>query len=358
MGLFDRNKKKDIDIDILQNAININDLNENAYFKPFCWDWKKKGRFEFSRFFLQLITNRIFNGMRNVTWDTTEISYLGTDIANFIDKNEQLLLWSYWANGYMVVMVDKSGLLRLPYTNEIRLDANGYVINKNAIVIYSDPYVTERKTHFGLAIPILKNINSNLNNSNFATENLGALGILSSKSIPMNAASKSELSERLVKEYGLSEDQFRFILTNQEMAYTPINLPIKDLEFNEKVKDDLNWLCNFFCISPDMVFGQSTYNNSEEATKAFYRTCIQPLAETLLQLARTLFVYMDTELRPSTILTYRITNIPELNKHLSTECEEKTAYLDLLMKLDQAGIDVSADIQKLYETTKKMLDNV
>lgn len=358
MGLLDRWKNKGNGISVLQNAINVNDLNENTYFKPFCWDWKKKGRFDFGAFFLQLIIGRIYNGMRNVTWSTGEINYLASDLAAFIDKNEQLLLWSYWSNGYACIIVDDKLGFRLPKVNELRLDQNGYILNRNAVVVYSDPYVTQRTTHFRLCLPILKNINSNLNNSNFATENLGALGILSSKNIPMSPAGKQELNEKLAKDYGLGEEQFRFILSNQEMAYTPIELPLKELEFNENVKNDINWLCNFFGISPDMVFGQSTYNNAAEATRAFYRTCIQPLSETLLQLARTTFIYADTDLKPSTVLTYRITNVPELNTNLSTECAEKAAYLDLLMKLEQAGIDVSADIDKLYRSTKGLLENV
>lgn len=356
MGLFDRKKNRE-DI-VIQNAVNVNDLNENTYFKPFCWDWKKKGRFNFGDFFLQLVVNRIFSGMRNVTWNVSEINYLASDIAAFIDKNEQLLLWSYWSNGYAVIIMDDKGIARLPKQNELRLDQNGYVLNRNAIVIYSDPYVTQRITHFKLILPILKNINANLNNQNFAVENLGALGILSSKAIPLSPAGKQELNEKLQKEYGMGEDQFRFILSNQEMAYTPIELPIKELEFTENVKNDLNWLSNFFGISPDMIFGQSTYNNAAEATKSFYRTCIQPLSEMLLQLARTAFVYSDTDLKPSTIITYKITNVPELSKHLSTESEEQIKYLELLDKLNTMGIDTSAEVDKVYAYAKKMLTEV
>lgn len=357
MGLFDRRKNKS-DIGVIQNAININDLNENAFFRPYVWDWKKKGRFDFGAFFLQLIIGRIYNGMRNVTWQTSEINYLATDLTAFIDKNEQLLLWSYWSNGYACIIVDDKTGFRLPKQNELRMDQNGYIVNRNAVVVYSDPYVTQRLTHFKLCVPILKNINSNLNNNNFAVENLGALGILSSKNIPMSPAGKQELNAKLSKDYGLGEEQFRFILSNQEMAYTPIELPLKELEFNENVKNDLEWLCGFFNINPNYIFLGTTFSNVAEAKCQFYQDCIQPLSEMLLQLARTTFIYADTDLKPSTIITYRITNVPELNTNLSTECAEKTAYLDLLMKLDQAGIDVSADIDKLYRSTKGLLENV
>ena len=358
MGLFDRRKNNDNGTSLLQNAVNINDLNENAFFKPFCWDWKKKGKFDYGNFFLQMIVGRIFNGMRNITWTVNDINYLASDIAAFVDKNEQLLLWSYWSNGYACIIMDDKGMARLPKKNELRLDQNGYVINRNAIVVYSDPYVTQRTTHFKLCIPILKNINSNLNNANFAVENLGALGILSSKSIPMSPAGKSELQQRLSKDYGLGEEQFRFILSNQEMAYTPIELPIKDLEFNSKVKDDLEWLCGFFNINPNYIFLGTTFSNVSEAKCQFYQDCIQPLSEMLLQLARTAFVYADSDLKPSTVISYKITNVPELSKHLSTESEEQIKYLELLDKLNTMGVDTSVEVDKVYAYAKKMLTEV
>ena len=358
MGLFDRRKNKGNDIGVLHNAININDLNENTFFKPFCWDWKKKGRFDFGAFFLQLIIGRIYNGMRNVTWGTGEINYLAADLTAFIDKNEQLLLWSYWSNGYACIIVDDKTGFRLPKVNELRMDQNGYILNRNAVVVYSDPYVTQRTTHFRLCLPILKNINSNLNNSNFAVENLGALGILSSKNIPMSPAGKQELNEKLAKDYGLGEEQFRFILSNQEMAYTPIELPLKELEFNSKVKDDLEWLCGFFNINPNYIFLGTTFSNVAEAKCQFYQDCIQPLSEMLLQLARTTFIYADTDLKPSTIITYNITNVPELRKQLSNESEEQIKYLELLDKLNEMGVDVSVEVDKVYAYAKKMIADV
>ena len=196
MAIWNRRKpSKELEEIILRNAVNVNDLSVDAHFKPFCWDWKKKGRYDFGDFFLQLVIGRIFNGMENVTWQTSEITYIGSDITNFIDRNEQLLLWSYWKNGYAVMIMDKSGEIRLPRQNELRFDASGYVTNANAIAVYSNPYVTQRTTHFKLIDPILRNINANLNTQNYVVENLGALGILSSKAVPMSPGGKAELNE-------------------------------------------------------------------------------------------------------------------------------------------------------------------
>lgn len=356
MGLFDRNKKK-MDVDILKNAINVNDLDTNARICISDWFGGKKGKLPFSNFYLQLVLNKIYQGLQNVLFYTTDIDYLGNDICNFFDKNCSILIHSYFQNGYICVINDKNGL-RLPYQNELRIDGTtGYIQNRNAICIYSDYYSINRQTHFSIIKPILKSLDTNSNNSLFASDNLGALGILSSKSIPLSPAGKEELNQHLMK-YGLSEDQFRFILTNQEMSYTPINLPIKDLDFSGKVDKDLKYIAQFFNVPIDMVFGESSYANQEQAILLFYENCIAPLAEILLKLARTTYVYLDTKLTPSTIVTYKVVGVPQLESSIMKESEEQIKYLELLDKLNDMGIDVSDEINKVYGFAKKMIADV
>jgi hypothetical protein len=68
---------------------------------------------------------------------------------------------------------------------------------------------------------------------------------------------------------------------------------------------------------------------------------------------------MDNDLKPSTVLTYKITNVSQLNSSLSKESEEKIKYLELLSKLQETGIvDTEAEVRKVYEQAKKMLTEV
>ena len=83
------------------------------------------------------------------------------------------------------------------------------------------------------------------------------------------------------------------------------------------------------------------------------------VAEVLLKLARATYVFMDTQLKPSSVITYHITNVPQLNSSLSKDSEEQIKYLELLQKLQDTGmVDVEGEIQKVYEKARKMIADV
>ena len=353
MGLFNRNKKE---VAIVQNALEVNDIDSSSLVKPFEFNFfKRRGREDFASFFLHTVTDKIYKGLHNVTWTTTEPDWLASDICSFIDRNAPTLIWHWWRNGYVCVFFDeKTKNLRLPRPNELKFDSDRRVINKNCVVAYSEPYVIERRTHLGIAAPMLKNVNSLMNNAGYITENSGLYGILSGKSIPMSPAAKQELQEKFKKEYGLEEDKYNFVLSNAEVSYTPITIPVKDLEIYEKLKDDIAWICNFFSVNPQYIFGDSTFDNQAEATKEFYKSCIQPLAEVLLSVGRMLYVKLSKALTPSTVLTYNFENVPEMNTNLSDACTERLAYLNYLLALRDAGQDVEDLIMSLARDAKTL----
>lgn len=355
MGLFNRKQNKQEDI--LTNSININTVDPSTIARPFFFNFKK-GRFNYADLVLYVIFEKLFNGLKNVTWKSAKINYTAYDVTNFIENNSEILIYHYFKNGFAVIMHDKNGYLRLPQRNELKIDSNGMVINKNAIVIYSDPYILERKTHFGICLPYLNDINDNMNNSNYVGNQQGIFGILSSAGIPMSPAAKDEMNEKLKKNYGMSEDKFNFILSNNEMNWTAIDIPVDKLKFDEKTTNDFKWISNLFGINPDFFLGGSTFSNQADATKNFYRTAIVPLAEVLLRLGRAVFIAISNELEPSTIITYDLANIPEMASTLTAKCNERSVYLDYLLKLRAAGVNVDTEIRKLGTEIKTMLTDV
>lgn len=355
MGLFNR---KQPNPDILTNAVQVNEIDPTAMVRPFAFNWFKKGKADYARLIWYIILTRLFNALKNISWKTTKIHYTGMDVLNFIEMNAEILIYHYLKNGFACVIVEKSGNLRLPQQNELRFDTRHRVLNRNAIVIYSDPYTIEYTTHYMLSLPYLNDINDNLNNSNFIGNQQGLFGILSGKGMPVSQAAKEEFQEKLKKNYGYNEDQYQFIISNNEMSWVPIEIPVDKLQLDEKSKDDFKWICNLFGINPDFFFGGSTFSNQADATRNFYRNAVEPLAEVLLRLARSIFIYVNNDLEPSTILTYDLSNVPEFDTTLSNKCEEKGAYLDYLLKLRDAGIDVESDLKKLYDSSKNMLSDV
>lgn len=77
----------------------------------------------------------------------------------------------------------------------------------------------------------------------------------------------------------------------------------------------------------------------------------------LLKVGRELLT-ASAEFIPQSAITYRIENCPEVEKSLSAACEERIKYIEYLMKLKEAGIDVSKELDELYQESKNMLKEV
>jgi len=356
MGLFSNRKQENPNI--IKNAVQINDVDPAAVARPFSFNFWKKGKANYSRMIWYIILTRLFNGLKNISWKTQKIHYTAMDVISFIEKNAEVLVYHYLKNGFACVIVEKSGNIRLPQTNELKLDSKLRVLNRNAVCIYSDPYTIENTSHYMLSLPYLLDIDDSLNNSNFIGNQQGLFGILSGKGMPMSPAAKTDFQKMLKKDYGFNEEQYQFIISNNEVDWTPIQIPVDKLQFDEKTVNDFKWLCNLYGLNPDFFLGGSTFSNQSEAVRSFYRNAVVPLAEVLLRLARGIFIYVNTDMEPSTIITYDLSNVPEFDDTLSNKCAEKKAYLDYLLALRDAGVDISIDLKKLYESSKDMLTDV
>ena len=343
----------------LGNAYSANAVQENLANMVLPYQWTLRfGDKDYAKAYLWAVVQRIFNGMRNVTFSTKKSSVIASGICQFIERNATLLQWSLWENGYAVIFFDKDYNYRLPYQNELRFDASRKIANKRCVVLYSDKYAMQRKTDFGIIKPELERINTYTNADTYLSANPAPLAIISGEGVPMSPKDKEELNRKMKKDYGLHSDDFQFMWSNSKLNVDTIDLPIDKLKLSEKTKMSLEFLCQYFQVPIDLVFGKSTYANMEEAKKAFYRDCIMPISEGLLKLARMLFVVVSDEIIPSTSITYSITNAPEVNNTLSAVCAERAAYLDYLLKLSDAGVDVAEEVRRLGDEARTLLTEV
>lgn len=352
MGLF--NRKKD-----LANAWEVNNVRENyGLILPYQWGLKCGDR-DYAKAYLWAIMQRIFNGVKNVSFTTKKNNITASGIATFIERNATLLLYNYWSLGYMAIIFDKDFHYRLPYTNEIRLDANGKVTNKRCVVIYSDKYALERRSDFQVIKPELMKLNTYANSDAYLSGNPAPLAIISGDGTPMNPVDKKSMQEWIKKDFSTSSDDYQFMVSNSKLNVQTIELPIEQLKLTEKQKESLRFICEYFQLNPDLIIGGSTFDNQNEAKLAFYRDCIQPIAETMLALGRMLYIAVNEGMdMPSTVLTYTLSNVPEMNKTLSAQCAERTAYLDYLLKLKEAGCDVDKAINALETEAPSMLTEI
>lgn len=353
MGLFDRKNKEKV-----ENAVQVNQVNNTPTFIPWTWSFTRHDK-PIGNFMLQSIMNQIWSGISNITFKQTGRSMVTPEIiCNFIDRNAILLVNMYIQYGYMVVFFDKKNNYRVPSHTELKFDTNGRVINKFAVVIYSPQYQTERKSLATIAIPVIGMINKLAGSEDYVTETLGILSILSGQDLPSNPEQKDKFLKNFSTTYGIGDGKYPFLLSNRDIKYTDISPDLKGLGFEEKIERGYKWLCNLFMVPLQLVFNDaSTFNNVKEARTFFYMNTVRFYAEALLKVARELLT-ASSEYIPQNTINYKIENCPEIEVTLSSACKEREALLDYYLKLKEAGVDTSKQINELYEESKNMLKEI
>lgn len=341
-----------------KNSIAINDINPRAWYP---WVFPiKKGDKPLGNFLFQSILNMIWRGLQNVTFEVTGKGKTITPeaIVKFIDDNVVLLVNQYIRLGYICVFYNKDRKYWIPQDQDIRFDSDGRIINKYAVVLYSPQYQTERSSLWKQSIPVIMEITKIASSDSYLTETLGNFIILSGKDMPISAAEKENLQRSIKENYGLDADKNQIMITNNAVDVHQIDSKIRELGFQDKIKNLYKYLANLMGVPVHLLLtDSSTFNNVHEAKVFFYDSTIRSLAEILLKVARELLTATG-DFIPQSAITYKIENVPELETTLSAACEERGALLDYLLKLRDAGMDVSEDLMELYNESHDLLKRV
>lgn len=342
MGLFN-NKDR--------NSVQLNELTDIHYRNCYLgWGWYEKHKKKFHSLVLWSILDQIFRGLMNVSFINQKKPAFEVDaVISFLESNYVILLDQYWALGFMAVQGDRNMNFRVIPEQDIKKDTKGRVINKNSIVVYSPHYQTDRITDLQIIKPYLDLLDSLGTSLSEGTENMGTLPIISGESIPANAEFKQDLSELMSRDYG-STKKYPYFLSKAPLDVKTIDLNIKDLEIDENMLETFKYLCRFFGVPTDLIVGGSTFTNSQEAIKHFYDTTIRFYAEMLLQLGRAILTSCTT--LPKASMNYKIMNVAGLDQSLKDTLSEKNAYIDTLLKLRDAGFDVTEELAKVVNDVK------
>lgn len=353
MGLFDRNKKVE-----LGNAVQINQVSTYQPRVLCGWDglfeWKKGGR-NFGDMYLFAALNQLYNGLSNVTFSSTkhDDNYTVRSICSFIENNVNLLLNQYLFLGYIAIRVEKDNHYRILNKDDVKMDRYGQIINKDAVVYYSPTYQSKRKAPMDYVKPLKETLDNLSNTLLSTTDTMGVLPIISGDAIPANPSFKEELAQAMTKKYGWGEDQLKYFLARTDLKVETIDLKIKELELRDNILASFRMLLNYLEVPVDLVVGNSTYSNVESAKIYFYDTTVRKYAEILLKIAQSMLT-STSEYLPRNTITYHIYNVSGLEKTLSDMTSEKGAYVDLLKKLADGGVDVADELQKVFADVKKL----
>ena len=337
MALIDRFRR---------GRISANSVNHVQRFGAVNFFSSYVSRKKYSDVYYWLVISRIFRGLQNVCFDVSQevgsdkVKTQLSDLLRFLNNNLTALVWQLWNNGFVVLETDKNGKWYSVPFDKIQTNGNGAVINHD-YVLYSEPYMFLRKTDVTLLKETLGAIDVYKNSDIYLTKTFGAFGILSGSEMGINAADKEEIQEQLKARAGTTEAKDQFILSNSPINFSQIDFKIKELQLPDKIKDEIKVLCAHFGVPYDLIpmSGQSTYANQMAAIVDFYRSCISPLAEQILSLARYIVLKKYVTI-PTTAITFRIDNVAELADDRTAMIDYKLKVADLAKRMTEMNIDL------------------
>lgn len=132
----------------------------------------------------------------------------------------------------------------------------------------------------------LSNIDGAYKFRNILINEKGAIGILSSKaadlqgSVPLTPNERKKIEEAHKRNYGISDEQMRLIITDASMTWTPMSYPTKDMMLFEEVAEDTLVLIDHFGMNVNLFASKNaTFENVTASIRQVYADTIQPYAD-------------------------------------------------------------------------------
>ena len=186
----------------------------------------------------------------------------------------------------------------------------------------------------------LSNIMSQYNKRNVILENMGAIGILSSKksdmggSLPMTAEERDEIQQDWV-----SRNKDKLVMTEADVNWTPMSYPTKDLMLFEELTEDKMAIIDAYGLSY-YLFSQakgSTFTNVKEGMKMSYQDTIIPETNQMYSTISHQLGLIDEAL----YLKADFSHIPVLQDDINAEASAMNLRADAVNKILLSGIELS-----------------
>jgi len=227
---------------------------------------------------IKMITDRMRNADFNAAVDGSTVEFAATEkLAEFVKDNRLRVIMELFNEGAVCIDVRDPYEPRFLGEDEIGRDWDGGGI----VTVLDDIYRSTGKTMRETLRPHLDMLNT-VNDSDLnLILNYGAMGILS----PENSANsdgvlseknKEELQDEYQKRYGVRFGRWAVLITRQPVKFQRIDLPIKELELNEKRKSAMASVLQFLNIPKELhaMFESAKYANRNEAELDMYSNCV------------------------------------------------------------------------------------
>ena len=190
----------------------------------------------------------------------------------------------------------------------------------------------------------LTNIMSQYNKRNVLLENIGAIGILSSKksdlggSLPMDPEERQEIQKDWLK-----RQRDKLVITEADVKWTPMSYPTKDLMLFEELTEDKMAIIDAYGLSY-YLFSQSkggTFSNVKEGMRMTYQDTIIPEATQMYSTLSHQLGLVDEGLA----LVPDFSHVAVLQDDKNAEASAMNLRADAVNKIILAGVELS-DIEK------------
>ena len=188
----------------------------------------------------------------------------------------------------------------------------------------------------------LTNIMSQYSKRNVLLENIGAIGILSSRksdmggSLPMDPEEKEEIQRDW-----LQRQKDKLVITEADVEWTPMSYPTKDLMLFEELTEDKMAIIDAYGLSY-YLFSQSkgaTFSNVKEGMRMTYQDTIIPETE---QMYATLSHQLGLT-QEGLLLIPDFTHVAVLQDDKNATASAMNLRADAVNKIIQAGVELNDD---------------
>lgn len=213
---------------------------------------------------------------------------------------------------------------------------------------YSD--ILEGRSPLATLSEPITNIRKAYEAQNVILEKRGALGMLSPKNnkdsigaITLTEGDKQNLQDQFSK-YGLGTEDWQYIISNVEMLWQTMSVPIRELMLFEGIENSMTAICNTYNF-PKLLLNYlqgSTFSNLNELKKSLYQDNIIPEAESFVEQLNDFLGLRKQNL----LLKPDYSHVPILQEDAKTEAEKDEIIVNIIRGLQE---DISRGIMTVEQ---------
>lgn len=248
----------------------------------------------FSKSDVLAATRKISDRLSNVVYSfekSDDLSHICKAIKNWLAENRLQIVQRLFWDGYFIVRIDENECYTFVDDIFSRVQKSNGVVNffcnDNEVAITSETF---EATGYGDAYFLKDKLRflDSINSSDFnLIENYGAMGIVSPESDNSVAGAEftnddiEDLQARYKKHYGITVGKWSLMFVPKPTKYSPITLPISQLQLSEKRLYCIKALYEALGIPKELsvYFDNSTFENRNQAELDMYSNTVSKWAK-------------------------------------------------------------------------------